>query len=1181
MYKGLILSFAMGAMAGIGAVSAATGRVKGFYWIDSDTPVAISLSASEIDVSGLHDGFHTFGFISCNDAGEISTPQSSVFIKLPVTGAAGSELGGTLLLDGKELSNVQLRNVGSGMYAYDADMSKVSPGVHSLQLFSFSKTGAVSNIAEAWFMRVPIELELSYTEVAYFIDGSYVGRQGLTMSDTVWLTDINTAWLQPGLHSIDFAMVFADGSITPFEHQWFYRMPIPNGITAYDYWFDDDCQNSISVTLEQPVTDLGIITMVDVPELPFDSRKYQFSLQDGKPYVNEKHALNMRFYESDGRAITKVSDFTESRKGKPIENLETLSEGLNKVRTSDVNEIKWYEFKGELGDSIALSSNRAAMLELYSPTGEELIRKRGPKSQEQTTFTLIESGTYYLAAHSMDIKSLPDFDISFSHIPRNAILTVSPDKNLSGSAYTSIELFGNGMKDAKSVAISSSDGVMFQTDEVFKLDNYHLSATVSHPDSIPAGIYDVSMVVVDRISGEEKTIVKPMAIAVADSLPAPEIKVEVIPSRKAATPYIVDIYVTNDSDAPCWGIPFNVACERDRGKNGFILYMQDFLGSSVFANNVPWYESEDILGTGKDGVFFPVTITSLQPHERRRLRVGITSEPHNRVGLYAWAGTPYSEEARQLKALPEDSLRNLKVEYSNLFDLKTATYIMTALDEIRNYRIPENDKKIRRAQEDDNRVLEYLADYGPDAVGHYTPFEHSSDAASQVANTYVALAKTEASIFNLGVKGRTAHEQLTTNCGYTGNPREVMMQIEADFPNCENDIENITNPQTKYWYKELKNAMAKAVPPHEILQEAYEPTEMQLARDAADIFVSRNARSNNPMPTRHEIDVMMSGDPNMLTGYSDPCGGPYIGIDVNTLDYTIEFENDPTIANAPASTIVVENSFDGSVFDLSSFVPKELRIGNHMVKVPESHHFVKTVDMRPEIDCIAEIKFDYDAATGKATWNLESLDPLTLAPAADFRQGLLPVNDGTGRGVGYIDYSIRLKDDIGHDTPVVNKAVITFDDNDPIATPTWNNLTDYIRPISKIIENVGYSDGGYNLTVEYGDEGSGMYGYDLYIRNGDTDKWRVVMSGLSDTQIRFETPEPIPGVQFMTVATDRAGNRQTDINVPTGIGRIEVDSANDSDSQIWYNLQGIPVPDQGENASGIIISNKGRKIIVR
>lgn len=1183
MMKSLFLSLAMGAATLFVAKGATDDVVRGFYWIDSDSPVAFTVPPSEIDAGCLKDGFHTFNLVAYKDNGVCSTPASTMFVKVPKTEGADSDLTGTLFLDGRLHSTVTMRNVSGGMFTCEADMGNVAPGVHNIQLLSHSTSGTTSNVVDTWFLRVPTDYELSSTKVAYFIDGQYVGQKELSRSGTVYLTDIDTSTLESGIHSIDISLVMTDGTMTSFEHSWFYRVPIPNGITAYDYWFDDDYQHPVTVALEQTVSDLGLTTMVDIPELPFDSRKYAFSVKDGTPSIQGKHTLNMRFYESDGRAINKMSDFAESRTTLPVENVDTLRDGINHVKTTNANEIKWYKFYGEVGDSIAVSSNRQSMYELYSPTGAELIKRSGATSQAQNTLTLLESGTYYFAAHNPDIKSRSDFDVSFSHVPRNAILTVSPDANVSDSPYTLMELFGNGMNDAKSVVIQSAEGTRFETDDLMIWDNYHLSVTIQHTEEIPLGVYDVSMVVVDRITGADKNIVKPQALTVVNSSAKPNIKVEVVPSKKASTPYMVDIIVTNDSDVPCWGVPFNIACEREGGKNGFVFYMRDFLGSNISANTIPWFESDNILGTGTDGIFFPIVITNMHPHEKRKLRVGIISEPHHHVGLYAWAGTPYSEEVRQLRAMTTEELDSLSIMYSNFFDIKTAGYLLAVLEEIQYTSHPQNASFKAQKTDDDNHVLENLEEYGPDVLNRYKPLCKTPGSAGLAGNISKALGFAIGGV-GLGGPACKAVVDLRTNCGYSGDAGDIIRQIEAKYPACVQDpsvLQNAEGDQVYYDYLEIKNSMNKAISPIDILRMAFEPSEAKLTREACEFFVSRNAESQNPMPTRNDIDVFMSGDPNMLTGYSDPSGGHYVGIDVKKLDYTIEFENDPLIATAAASTIVVENSLDGSVFDLTSFVPEEIRIGKHTVSVPDSHHFVKTVDMRPEIQCIAEIRFDYDEVAGKAVWQFESLDPITLNPIIDFRQGLLPVNDGAGRGIGYIDYSIQVKDKLQHNTTIDNKAVITFDDNDPIETPVWSNVTDYKRPESAIIGNTGYSDGCYTLAVDYHDEGSGVYSYDLYIRTSDDDDWYVVKSGLTDTEIRFETPEEIPGIEFMTIATDQAGNRQITKDYVTGVESPEIDGPVDSSPQQWYNLQGIPVPDTERGSTpGIRISNDGRKVIV-
>ncbi len=1169
MTKALILSLAMGVMTASVMRSATDDNVRGFYWIDSGSPVAFTVSPSEIDASGINDGFHVLNMVAINGKGVCSTPESAMFIKVP---DSNSYLNGTLYLDGNLLSTVRLQNIGSGTYACDADMGNIAPGVHNLQLLPYTDSGTVSEVIDTWFLRIPTDAELSATKVAYFIDGAYVGQEELRQSGTVFLSDIDTQSLKSGIHSIDISLVLPDGTMSSFEHGWFYRTPIPNGIIAYDYWFDDDYSNTKPVVLEHEVSDFSLVTMIDIPELPFDSRNYEFSILDGKPSVKERHTLNMRFFESDGRAISKKSVFTETRDTQSVENIEPLCDGINHV-TTKTNEIKWYKFDGEVGDSIMICSNSPSMFELYSPLGKELIKKSGSQAQEHNSLTLLESGTYYFAAHNVDIKSSSDFDVTFHHIPRNAILEVTPSVMTSSGTFALVELFGNGMLNARTLILDNGDGTIYETSEFAAYDNYHLSATITLDKPIPTGKYDVTLVIDDPVTNTEQRITKPEAITVLEAGEHSDIVVEVVPSKKASTPYMVDIRVTNDSDAPCWGVPVNVACERDGGKNGFVFYMSDFLGEPMTAGHIRWYESDNILGTGTDGLLFPLRLSYMHPHETRILQVGIIAEPHKRVGLYAWAGTPFNEEAAQLMAMPRDSLNAMPIYYTNLFNLKTAAYILQAIEEIKES-APQQVKA--RAAEDDNIVLESLREYGPDAIGRYKPLERPTGYADQVGKLAENYGNTEAGIVNSGA-GYHCYNYFKNE---EHIPGATLAEQVANIDLMYGGLEGIPPGSLQIYYMQAKKTLGRGTSPEDIAVDTFGPDWLQ----AACFFNRRNADSSEPMPTRHEIDVMMSGDPNMITGYSDPSGSNYVGLDVKELDYTIEFENDPEIANAPASTIVVTNKLDNSVFDLESFMPKNVKIGAHTIDLPAEKSFVKTVDMRPEIQCIAEIRLDFSTATGEAVWRFSSLDPLTMMPVEDYRQGLLPVNDETGVGMGFISYSVKLKDGIAHSTTFSNSASIMFDTNEPIATDPWYNITDYERPEAKIVKEYGYDGSVYSFDVETTDDGSGVMAYNLYARTGYNGTWTIVLGNQTESHIEFATPEAIDGLQFMVRATDCAGNRQISDDKESSVESIEVSNGEtgSTDDEQWYDLRGIRLnPGDRPSTPTVIISTKGRKTVIR
>ena len=155
--------------------------------------------------------------------------------------------------------------------------------------------------------------------------------------------------------------------------------------------------------------------------------------------------------------------------------------------------------------------------------------------------------------------------------------------------------------------------------------------------------------------------------------------------------------------------------------------------------------------------------------------------------------------------------------------------------------------------------------------------------------------------------------------------------------------------------------------------------------------------------------------------------------------YTIEFENDPEFATASAHDIYVTDKLDNSLFDLSTYKPTRIEIGGKEAELSGDQNFVTTLDMRPEINAVAQIEGTFDSESGTASWHISSLDPMTMEPTTVPMDGVLPVNQD-GEGIGCVSFDISLKPDLAVNTEVPNKATIVFDTNEAIETPTWVNV---------------------------------------------------------------------------------------------------------------------------------------------
>lgn len=285
-----------------------------------------------------------------------------------------------------------------------------------------------------------------------------------------------------------------------------------------------------------------------------------------------------------------------------------------------------------------------------------------------------------------------------------------------------------------------------------------------------------------------------------------------------------------------------------------------------------------------------------------------------------------------------------------------------------------------------------------------------------------------------------------------------------------------------------------------------------------------------PEQKPHTIEQWNPGDPNDILGYLSVAGSKFIADSVARVNYTIEFENDPEIANASAHTIVIKDTLDNKVFDLTKFMPTGIRIGSReafldaadVVTKNNVTSFVKTIDMRPEINAIAQVDGTFNQKNGIAQWTLQSLDPMTMEPTDDLMQGILPVNYNGTSGIGEVMFEVGVKQGKTDGTQIKNRAGIVFDYEEAILTPTWTNIVDAVAPSSVIDNSWMVNDSTLRITADGFDERSGVWKYEWYVQAGENAPWWK--EGETESpQFDYHIFEGID-YGFCVLATDSAGN---------------------------------------------------------
>ena len=118
-------------------------------------------------------------------------------------------------------------------------------------------------------------------------------------------------------------------------------------------------------------------------------------------------------------------------------------------------------------------------------------------------------------------------------------------------------------------------------------------------------------------------------------------------------------------------------------------------------------------------------------------------------------------------------------------------------------------------------------------------------------------------------------------------------------------------------------------------------------------------------------------DPNDKIGYRSPSGSTYFN-NKNNFTYIINLENDPEKATAAAQEVFIVDTLDLDKFDIESFKAGMIKIGDRVVQAPyDMQEHTWHIDMRPDMELRTEVTLTLDKEKGIARWVFRSIDPLT------------------------------------------------------------------------------------------------------------------------------------------------------------------------------------------------------------
>lgn len=271
--------------------------------------------------------------------------------------------------------------------------------------------------------------------------------------------------------------------------------------------------------------------------------------------------------------------------------------------------------------------------------------------------------------------------------------------------------------------------------------------------------------------------------------------------------------------------------------------------------------------------------------------------------------------------------------------------------------------------------------------------------------------------------------------------------------------------------------------------------------------------------------VLFTCDPNLIKGPDGEPDKAWVSVK-DRIPYTIYFENDTT-ATAPVKymkiTSPVELKQDAATLELGN-----VGFNSFSFDVPPGNSFYyQRLDARDSTGLYIDMTAGYDIVTNNIFWEFQAIDPLTLLPPENPMAGFLFVQDTLKPeyGHGFVNFSIKPRQDAHTLDTIGARAYIVFDQNDTIPTNVHTNTIDAVAPVSSINALPDLTpDTEIQLTYTGTDDpnGSGVKWYSIYVAD-DNGPPELYLSNITISDTVFNGQAEHTYKVYIS-ATDTAGN---------------------------------------------------------
>ena len=539
------------------------GRLRCMCYVDGMLFSEESVSAEggvlnmNLDASGLKEGLHNIQMQVITETGVVSGVYNGFFIRKSMEQEIG-EFRCLCYVDG-ELFSQESVSADGGLLSLDLDANSLTEGLHRIQLQVMTKSGIISGAYNGFFLRIPTQEEQRNYSCIYAVDDETESHKlNLVGNDGTYHFDLDMSGLSDGLHHISYFLSSDKGVSSSPQTRFFIKLPTGgNAIARYQYWLNDDFEGRKDITLPKPQNPLKLISLLPIDAAPLRSSQFHFEMKDDQPKMYAMNDFHVRFYDASGRFTDACDSYIDYSVGQTVENITDL-QSTQALTSPANNEVVWYKFEVMKGDSIALKSDKACTIQVFSATGEELLSSKGSESVVFRGTHIRKDGTFYVAVHDVTAVNATSLILSYEHIDKYCVLNYTPEELGVLPCGQVIAITGNGYDKLRSAVLRYGD-ITIEAEAIYTSSKSEAELLFVLQGNEPKGLYDLVLAFED--DGEERVLVKPQAIKLAVPDFA-DFKIEITDPRTIGSPYPVSVNITNVGNITYSNIPFFIAYDN-------------------------------------------------------------------------------------------------------------------------------------------------------------------------------------------------------------------------------------------------------------------------------------------------------------------------------------------------------------------------------------------------------------------------------------------------------------------------------------------------------------------------------------------------------------------------------------------------------------------------------------------